>query len=182
MRLRRDESFLLVVDVQQKLAPHVQGHERVIRKGEALVRAARALGLPVLMSEHCPEQIGETVPSLRALASAGEVLRKTHFSCADQPEALERFNALKRKQAVVCGMEAHVCVMQTALGLKDRGFEPLLVGDAVGSRRAEDCATAIERMRAAGCAIGTAEMTMFEWMGRADIPEFRDLLGIIKAA
>ena len=182
MRLRRDESFLLVVDVQQKLAPHVEGHERVIRKSGALIRAARALGLPVLMSEHCPDQIGETVPSLRSLIDGKDVVRKTHFSCADQPEALERFNALKRRQVVVCGMEAHVCVMQTVLGLKDRGFEPLLVGDAVGSRRTEDCTTAIDRMRAAGCAIGTAEMTMFEWMGRADIPEFRELLGIIKAA
>lgn len=182
MRLRREESFLLVVDVQQKLAPQVDGHERVVRKSGALIRAARALGLPVLMSEHCPGQIGETVPSLRSLVDGKDVVRKTHFSCADQPEALERFNALKRRQAVVCGMEAHVCVMQTVLGLKDRGFEPLLVGDAVGSRREDDRATAIERMRAAGCAVGTAEMTMFEWMGRADIPQFRELLAIIKAA
>jgi nicotinamidase-related amidase len=79
-------------------------------------------------------------------------------------------------------MEAHVCVMQTALGLQERGFLPLLVRDAVGSRIEEDRAAAIERMRAAGCAIGTAEMTIFEWMGRADIPEFRELLGIVKAA
>ncbi len=182
MRLRRDESFLLVVDVQQKLAPHVEGHERVIRKSGALIRAARELGLPVLMSEHCPEQIGETVPALRALVDGKDVLRKTHFSCADQPEALERFDALRRKQAVVCGMEAHVCVMQTVLGLQDRGFQPLLVSDAIGSRREEDRAAAIDRARAAGCAIGTAEMTVFEWMGRADIPQFRELLGIVKSA
>ncbi len=180
MRLRREDAFLLVVDVQQKLAPHVDGHERVIRKSSALIRAARKLDIPVLVSEHCPDLIGATVPSLRELVSGDEVLRKTHFACTDEPALFNRLQNLKRKQAVVCGMEAHVCVMQTALGLSERAFQPFVVRDAVGSRREEDRATALERVRSAGCEIATAEMTIFEWMNRADIPGFRELLAIVK--
>jgi nicotinamidase-related amidase len=181
MRIRRDDAFLLVVDVQQKLAPHVEGHARVIGKSAGLIRAARKLSLPVLVSEHCPELIGSTVPGLMELVSQGQVLPKTHFSCTDEPALFERLQSLKRKQAVVCGMEAHVCVMQTALGLAERGYQPFVVRDAVGSRREEDRATALERLREAGCGMATAEMAIFEWMGRADIPEFRELLGILKA-
>jgi nicotinamidase-related amidase len=181
MRLRRDDSFLLVVDVQQKLAPHVEGHERVTRKCAALIEAARKLDIPLLVSEHCPHQIGATVSSLRALVKDSEVKQKSHFACTDEPEVLAALRSMHRRQAVVAGMEAHVCVMQTALGLAERGFYPFLVGDAVGSRREEDRAAAIERVRAAGCAVTSAEMTIFEWMGRADIPEFRDLLKTVKS-
>jgi nicotinamidase-related amidase len=180
-RLRRDDAFLIVVDVQKKLAPHVDQHERVIRKSAALIRAARMLAVPVLVSEHCPEQIGSTVPSLVELASDKEVFRKTHFACTDEPSGLSKIKALHRKQAVVAGMEAHVCVMQTALGIAERGFQAFVVADAVGSRNEIDRATAVERMRAAGCSIVTAEMAIFEWMYRADIPEFRELLAIVKS-
>jgi nicotinamidase-related amidase len=182
MRLRREDAFLLVVDVQQKLAPHVEGHDRVIAKSTALVRAAQKLSIPVLLSEHCPDLIGETVASLAGLVSRDDILKKTHFSCSDEPAAFSRIQSLKRKQAVVCGMEAHVCVMQTALGLSERAFQPFVVRDAVGSRREEDRGTALDRVRSAGCEIATAEMVIFEWMGRADIPQFRDLLAIVKTA
>lgn len=180
MRLRRDDSFLLVVDVQQKLAPHVLQHEDLIRRAGGLIRCAKLLGIPVLLSEHSPENIGATVPSLTALVSPEDVLKKTHFACTDQPACLEALRALKRKQVVVAGMEAHVCVMQSALGLLERGFQPFVVQDAVGSRKDQDKDAALERMRAAGCAMATAEMAMFEWMENADILEFRDVLKLVK--
>jgi len=179
MRLRREDSFLLVVDVQQKLALHVLGHEHLIRKAEGLIRCARLLHVPVLLSEHSPESIGSTVPSLAHLARSGEILKKTHFACTDQPACLDAFRSLKKKQVLVAGMEAHVCVMQTALGLLERGFQPFMVQDAVGSRREEDRVAALERMRGAGCAMASAEMAMFEWMGNADVPQFRDVLKLV---
>ena len=180
MRLRREDSFLLVVDVQQKLAPHVLRHDDLIRRAEGLIRCAKLLEIPVLLSEHSPENIGATVPSLAALVSPDRILKKTHFACTDQPAALEAFQSLKRKQVVVAGMEAHVCVMQSALGLLERSFQPFVVQDTVGSRREEDRSAAFERMRAAGCAMATAEMTMFEWMENADVPQFRDVLKLVK--
>lgn len=180
MRLRREESFLLVVDVQEKLAPHVAHHEQLAARCEALMRAAKVLGVPVFASEHCPERIGETIPALRALVDQGQILRKVHFSCADEPECLARLRAAGRKQALIAGMEAHVCVMQTALGLLEAGFQPFIVRDAVGSRRAEDRHAALLRLDAAGCGAATAEMAMFEWMHRADAAGFREVLGLVK--
>jgi nicotinamidase-related amidase len=180
MRLDRGSSFLLVVDVQEKLAPHVQGHERLIARAGALVRAAKLLDVPVLASEHCPDRIGRTVPVLRSLLGEDAIVSKVHFSCADEASCLARFNALGRRQVVIAGIEAHVCVMQTALGLVERGFRPFVVRDAVGSRRGEDRDAALQRMAAAGCGAATAEMALFEWMHRADAAEFRQVLGIVK--
>ena len=107
-------------------------------------------------------------------------MRKVFFSCADQNECLLRIDSTARQQVVVAGMEGHVCVMQSALGLAERGYEVFIVQDAVGSRRPADCLAAIERMRAAGASIVTAEMVMFEWLHRADLPEWPELLGIVK--
>lgn len=181
MRLRRATSFLLVVDVQTRLAPAVSGHDRVIARAGALLDAAKLLGVPALASEHVPEGIGPIVPDLAARLVPDEIVRKTHFSCADEPRCLERFRALSRPQALVCGMEAHVCVMQTALGLAERGFEVFVVRDACGSRREEDRETALARLGRDGVDVVTAEMAMFEWMHRADAPEFRDLLRAVKS-
>jgi len=108
------------------------------------------------------------------------MLSKTHFCCTDEPDAMAKFDALDRKQAVIAGMEAHVCAMQAALGLADHGYECFFVQDASGSRRSSDHAAAIERLRMNNVQIVTTEMVMFEWLKRADVPEFRELLNIVK--
>lgn len=182
MRLRSEQSFLLVVDVQAQLAPHVDGGLQVIVKCAALMRAARLLEVPVRVTEHCADRIGHSVTEIAALTQPSDILPKTHFCCTDEPEVAENFGALNRKQAVVAGMEAHVCAMQAALGLAERGYECFFVHDASGSRRASDHAAAIERLRMCNVQIVTTEMVMFEWLKRGDVPEFRELLKIIKSA
>lgn len=181
MRLVRGESFLLVVDVQEKLAPHVADGEGIAARCAVLARAAATLGVPAFASEHCPDRIGSTLPPLRDHFADAAILRKTHFSCADEPGLVDRLRAAGRKQVLVAGMEAHVCVMQTALGLAEAGFEVFLARDAVGSRRPEDRAAALDRLAQAGCAATTTEMALFEWMHRADAPEFRALLEMVKS-
>jgi nicotinamidase-related amidase len=180
-RLRRESSLLLVVDVQARLAPAVSGRERVIARSRALVEAAGLLAVPAYASEHVPESIGPLVDALRARLHEANVLRKTHFSCADEVSLLTALRAARRSQVLVTGMEAHVCVMQSALGLAARGFEVYVARDAVGSRREEEREVALARMAQDGVRVVTAEMAMFEWMHRADAPEFRDLLRIVKA-
>jgi len=181
VRLQSEQSFLLVVDVQAQLAPHVDGGEQVVAKCAALMQAARLLQLPVRLTEHCPDRIGHSVPQITALAQPGETLAKTHFCCTDEPGAIDNFNALGRKQVVIVGMEAHVCAMQAALGLADHGYQCFFVEDASGSRRASDHNGAIERLRMSNVHIVTTEMVMFEWLSRADVPEFRELLQIVKS-
>ena len=180
LRLRREESFLLVVDVQDKLAPHVMDGDRIAGRCAVLARAAASFGIPAFASEHCPDRIGSTLPALRAHFPAEAILRKTHFSCADEPGLVDRMRAAGRSQVLVAGMEAHVCVMQTALGLAANGWQVFLAQDAVGSRRAGDRAAALERLSQARCAAATTEMALFEWMHRADAPEFRALLEMVK--
>lgn len=182
MRLRSEQSFLLVVDVQAQLAPRVDGGQQVVAKCAALMQAARLLALPVRVTEHCADRIGHSVPEIAALTQRGDILSKTHFCCADEPGAMDNFNALGRKQAVIAGMEAHVCAMQAALGLADHGYQCFFVQDASGSQRTSDHAAAIERLRMNNVQIVTTEMVMFEWLKRADVPEFRELLKIIKSA
>ncbi len=181
MRLRSEHSFLLVVDVQAQLAPHVDGGQRVVAKCAALMRAARLLHLPIRVTEHCADRIGHSVPEIAALAQPGDTLAKTHFCCTDEQGAIENYNALGRKHAVIAGMEAHVCAMQAALGLAGHGYQCFFVEDASGSRHASDHGAAIERLRMSNVHIVTTEMVMFEWLNRADVPEFREVLKIVKS-
>lgn len=180
LRLRAPRSLLLVVDVHERLAPAVQGAEQIIANCAVLMRAAARLSVPLLVSEHCPERLGPTVSQLRALAAGSDIVPKVHFSCADEPALIQRIATLSRPQIVVAGMEAHVCVLQTALGLAERGYRVCVVADATGARRPESHRIAIERLAMAQIAVVTAEMVLFEWLERADRSEFRELLALIK--
>ncbi len=180
MLLNATESVLLVIDVQEKLAPAVAEREAVIERVAILMRAARRLGVPVLASEHYPQGIGHLLPELGALAPEGAVFEKISFSCARELGFLPRLRELARSQVVVCGMEAHVCVMQSALSLIEAGFQVFVVEDAVGSRRHADRDAALDRLRRAGGTVVTSEMVVFEWLERGDAPAFKELLALIK--
>lgn len=180
MRLHSEQSFLLVVDVQAQLAPHVHGGREVIARCAALMRAAHLVEVPVRVTEHCPDRIGHSVSEIAALVQSVNVLPKTHFCCTDEPDVMKELDAFGRKQAVIAGMEAHVCAMQAALGLAEHDYECFFVLDATGSRRATDHAAAVERLRMSNVHVVTTEMVMFEWLKRGDAPEFRELLKIIK--
>ena len=181
MRLRSEQSFLLVVDVQGQLAPRVAGGDQVTARCAALMNAARLLQLPVRVTEHCADRIGRSVPQIADLTRPGELLPKTHFCCTDEPGVLPKFDALGRKQVVIAGMEAHVCAMQAALGLSENGYDCFFVEDASSSQRPSDHVTAIERLRLSNVHIVSTEMVLFEWLKRADVPEFREFLKIVKS-
>lgn len=186
MLLSAQRSILVVVDEQERLLPAIHDSERVVRNTGILLDAAAALGVPVLVSEQYPRGLGGTVPAVRerlavrALADVA-VVEKMHFSCAEEPAFLERLAAFGRSQIVLVGTEAHVCVLQTALGLVDKGFGGVvLVADAVSSRTPANAERAIARMERAGAEIVTTEMVVFEWLHRAGTPEFKSVSALIK--
>jgi nicotinamidase-related amidase len=183
MQITRDNSALLVVDIQSKLAPHIAGHETLIRRTDALLRAAAMFGVPKLLTEHCPNQIGPVIEPMRAQFSAGEIFVKTAFGATGHPEFTARVERTRRRCIVVTGMEAHVCVLQTALGLRARGFEVCVVTDAVGSRaaRQDDREFALQRMQQAGCLLAGTETILFEWTGDGTDRRFRDVLTMVKS-
>jgi nicotinamidase-related amidase len=182
LRLDRDRSLLLVVDVQERLVPHVAGGDALVARCEALIEGAAAFGIPKALTEHCPGQIGPVIPRLRARFAEGEIFVKTRFGATDHPEFAAKLPA-GRDQVVVAGIEAHVCVMQTVLGLVAAGRQVFLVEDAVGSRgaRGEDRRLATERMRAAGCILAGTETVLFEWTRAGDDAGFRSTLALVKA-
>ncbi len=158
------------------------GHEALIDRSEALLAAARRFDVPCFATEHCAAQIGPLVPRLRQRFADGEIYAKTRFGAADHPEFASLLRMQDRPQVVVAGMEAHVCVLQTVLGLAARDYEVFVVGDAVGSRgpRAADRAFALDRMRAAGCTVAGTETVLFEWTRSGDDAAFRDVLALVK--
>lgn len=180
---QRQDSLLLVVDIQTRLAPHVPDHEALIARARALVTAARMLDIPRRLTEHCADQIGPVVPAIRQEFAASEIFGKTCFGACDHAEFVEMLRASGRRHVAIAGMEAHVCVLQTALGLLDQGFAVTAVTDAIGSRRPrqEDRLRALGRLERAGAILAGTETVLFEWLHAGNDPAFGELLRVIKA-
>ena len=174
------DSCLIVVDVQERLAPAIADHERLICRCTVILQAARRLEVPLLASEHCPQGLGPTIAALASELGPEHRIEKRHFSCLAEPEFRGRLDRFGCKQAVLCGAETHVCVLQTALDLQAAGTQVFLVADATGSRDPRDRDVALARLAQAGGVVVTTEMVVFEWLRRADTPAFKDLLTLIK--
>jgi nicotinamidase-related amidase len=180
MLIERDKSCLLVVDVQEKLAPAMAESTAVIRNAGILMQAAARLAIPLLVSEQYPQGLGATVPELRALAPDSARFAKLSFSCAADPGLLQRVKEAQRSLIVIAGLEAHVCVLQSALGFRQAGYGIVVVADAISSRTPANREAALQRLRENGVEVATTEMVVFEWLGQAGTPEFKDLSRLIK--
>ncbi len=175
MLIDAEQSFLLVVDIQERLVPAVTEGKRVVESSAWLMEVAKQLEVPILMSEQYPTGLGHTVPRLQRICGPESIMEKIHFSCAHSDECRRRIAALGRKQVVLTGMETHVCVLQTALGLITADYHVFVVADAIASRNVEDGKLALERMRGEGVRIVSREMVVFEWLHRAATDQFRDI-------
>lgn len=174
-------SLLLVVDVQQKLAPHIADSAGNITQIARLIRAAATLALPVVVTEQNPAGLGGTVAELVQHLPANSVrLEKSAFSCFGDARFRAWLAACGRSQVIVTGIEAHVCVQKTVLELLGAGYVSFVAADAVGSRRVLDRDMAVARMRDAGAIVTTAESVIFELLTDYTDPRFRDILRIVK--
>jgi nicotinamidase-related amidase len=181
-RADRERSVLVIVDIQEKLAPTVAGRAELIARSEALLAAARRFRIPCVLTEHCADRIGPVVAPLRERFDAREIFTKTRFAATDHPEFERLVRGHERTQVVIAGIEAHVCVLQTSLGLLERGFEVFVAGDAAGSRttRQADRTFALERIARSGGTIAGTETILFEWTRTGHDAAFRDVLEIVK--
>ncbi|MCB5176329.1 MULTISPECIES: hydrolase [Microvirga] len=184
MLLNAARSHLVVVDMQERLMPAILDGDQVVKRARVLIAAAARLGVPVTVTEQYPKGLGPTVSAVaEALPADPVVLPKMDFSAAGDAATMERMMALRaerRDQVVLCGVEAHVCVLQTALGLKNAGFDVFVTGDAVSSRSGHSVSAACARLLHAGCHWVTTEMVVFEWLERAGTDDFRALSALIK--
>lgn len=180
MLMNAARDVLLMVDVQEKLAPVMDDPRRVLVNGQRLIKGAGLVGVPVLISEQYPKGLGPTMVDLRELAPTDAFVEKTTFSCAGEPTILRRLEALGRPGVVIAGIEAHVCVTQTALDLHRMGYATRVVRDAVSARQPASETAALERLARAGVDLVTVEMVLFEWLGDARHPAFKEMQKLIK--
>lgn len=173
-----NNTALLVVDVQEKLLPAIDRRDTVLARCQLALKGANILGVPVVVTEQYPKGLGKTVPELASLIP--EPVSKVAFSSCGEPEVLQRLGEWSAQNVLLVGIEAHVCVQQTALDLLANGFHVYLAADAIGSRRAEDKEWALKRMADAGVSITTAEAAVFEWTESADSPRFKEISKLIK--
>ena len=178
-RLHRSNTALLVIDLQEKLMPVISNGEEVIRQTLNLMRAAQVLELPVFVTEQYPKGLGHTCKEVELPASQ-EVIEKMCFSCMLSDEVNRRLKSLNIEILVLSGVEAHICVLKTALDALKNGYEVHVAADAVSTRIPGNKPLALERMRQSGVFIASTEMVLFQLMDQSGTDEFKQISKLIK--
>lgn len=178
--LKIDNTVLVVVDVQGKLARISHQSEHIIKNIGRMIRGAQILDIPILWTEQYPKGLGATVPELAELLPDHKPLIKSHFSCCGDATFWQALTDLGRKQVMLTGIEAHVCVYQTARDLLAHNFEVEVVADAVSSRLAESKHVGLEKMKALGAAVTCVETALFELLEISGGPRFKEILKVVK--
>lgn len=179
-QLERGATALLVIDIQERLATAMAERGKVVGNTGHLIAAAKLLGVPVVHAEQYPKGLGPTVPELREALGPAAAVEKMTFDCCGEPAFAPALEAAGRATVVVCGMETHVCVLQTVLGLLARGKIVHVAADAVCSRTAENHRIALELMRDAGAVVTCTETVLFQLLERCGTPEFKTIQTRIK--
>jgi len=178
--LQPDQTALLVVDFQHKLVPKIHDHRQVLHNSVLLLRLARILELPIVLTTQYRKGLGDTVPEILAEIPDVPSLDKTSFGCFGDTVFCDRVADLGRRQLLVCGIESHICVTQTVLGALQAHHEVHVASDAVGSRTAANARLGLERMQRAGAVLSSAEMAIYELLRRSDVEAFKHMLPHLK--
>jgi nicotinamidase-related amidase len=171
---------LTVVDVQGKLAQLMHGKEVLFKNIQILVQAAKILDIPILWCQQCPDALGPTIPEIAQLLDNNEPINKAAFSCCGEEQFNAKLKDLARKQVLLCGIETHVCIYQTAVDLLRQDFHVEVIADAVSSRTLENKQIALNRMSSEGVKITCTETVLFELLKTAEHPQFKQIAKLIK--
>lgn len=175
--IRKEDCLLLIIDMQERLFPVMAERERLMDNVVRLAKAAGILGLPVILTEQ--EKLGETLPEIRRELPAAEAILKTEFDCFASGPIAERIRGLGRRVLIVAGIEAHICVSQTALhGVSDHAVH--VVSDGVSSRSPHNRKVALDRMMQGGVTVSSTEMVIYELLGKAGTDTFKQVLKVVK--
>jgi nicotinamidase-related amidase len=180
--LEAERSALLVVDIQERLLPPIFQKDQLVRNSKLLIRAAGILKIPAVLSTQYAKGLGKTVPELASLLPETEAIDKDRFSCFGSEVFCTLLKRLpgNRNTLLLCGMESHICVMQTALAALREGYLVHVASDAISSRTEWNWKIGLERMRAAGAVISSTEMMIYELMRSSSSPAFKDMLTHLK--
>ncbi len=178
--LEKENTVLLIVDIQEKLAVVMKERDKVVKNNLHLIELAKMIDLPVMVTEQYPKGLGTTVTELREAIPSYRPVEKMTFDCCGQPTFLDELKDHKRKNVVLTGMETHICVLQTCIGLLGGGINVHLVQDAVCSRTKENWKTGVEFMRDAGAVVTSTETVLFQLLKVAGTEEFKKISKRIK--
>jgi nicotinamidase-related amidase len=180
MRINKEQSCGLIIDIQEKLYPHIYKHDVIAGNTNILIRGLKILELPLILTQQYTPGLGETIAAIRDLMSGITHIEKNCFSCCDEPVFKDSLKQLNKKFVIIAGMEAHVCVLQTVLDLLADSYIPVVVENCISSRKNRDKKTAVERMRQEGAIITTYESILFELTRFAGTPQFKEISRLVK--
>jgi len=180
MRILREDCTAVVIDVQEKLFRVMDGGEAMLDRMKILLEGMQLLDIPCILTEQYPRGLGETLAPVRAALGADAPVQKMVFSCCDEPGFISSLEKTGRKTLIVCGIEAHVCVLQTVVDLCQTGYRPVVVADCIASRFSRDMEVALDRMKAEGATVTTTESLLFELLRQAGTDSFRAISRLIK--
>ena len=181
-RIARENTQAMVIDIQERLTPHIYDHENIVKKTVILIKGLQALNIPIMLNEQYKKGLGDTLPEIRDVLEGDNAksFEKVTFSACDNDDSWNHLAQQNRSIVLLFGVETHVCVLQTALDLLDNGMQPVIIGDAVGSRFPYDKKQAIRRIRRAGGVITTVETVLFESCRSSKDPAFKTISNLIK--
>ena len=180
MRIKPENALVMIIDEQVKLLPTIYENEKILKNTEILIKGLRLLDVPFLITQQYTKGIGPSDPAIYESAGTEAYYEKRTFSCWDTQEIRDAIVSSGRRQIVLCGIESHICVMQTAIDLIANGYTVYLVEDCASSRRKNDKETALRRMTAEGVLLTTYESLLFELMVTSTHPNFREVSKLIK--
>ncbi|MCG3651259.1 hydrolase [Aliarcobacter butzleri] len=180
MRIRVEDALFCLVDVQERLFPHIGNKEILEKNLLTLVKGLKVLNVPFIVNEQYKKGIGETIPSLKELVETYSSYEKTTFSCCQNNETMKAIRNANKKVVIVAGIETHVCVLQTCIDLLENGFKVVLVTDCCSSRKENDTKFAIKRLIQAGVIPTTYESILFELTLDAKNPCFKEISSLVK--
>lgn len=180
MRINRENSVGIIIDIQERLLPVMVEKEEFLRNSKILIEGLSELGVHLIITQQYTRGLGETVSEVSALISGFSPIEKTSFSCYDEPAFVEALEEEDSLNVIICGIESHVCVLQTAVDLKEAGYRPVVVFDCVSSRKESDKQLALERYRQEGIMVTSSEAILFELTRTAKSPHFKAISKIVK--
>ena len=180
MRVQKENTAGLVIDIQERLYPHIHEHETIARNTGILVEGLKVLGVPVLVTQQYTRGLGPTIPGLLDLIKDFPLIEKTAFSCCDEPEFIRALAETHKQFILIAGIESHVCVLQTVIDLVERGYMPVLLEDCVSSRKANDKRTSVRRMHKEGAIVTGYESIIFELCRYSGTDEFKSISKLVK--
>lgn len=180
MRILKDKTIAIIVDVQERLFPVIDNNEKLSENLEILVQGLKELEIPIIVTEQYKKGLGETIESIKTLLPDATYTDKVAFSCCDEPSFISEIEKNDYKYVVLAGVEAHICLLQTAIDLKERGYQPVVIEDCIASRDPENKRIAITRMVQEGVLISSSESILFELCRYAGNDTFRAISKLIK--